>query len=119
MQQIKSGSKGEVVELVQRMLNEKGYAFQEVEPDYTSQLCPVCSNLDPDNRDGKTFLCTCCGHRDDADHNASVNIRDRASDREIQKVCSDYRYDHKSLQEHLKIVYASRHGRYRTHTASA
>ena len=26
MQQIKSGSKGEVVELVQRMLNEKGYA---------------------------------------------------------------------------------------------
>ena len=112
-------ARGKLQQKLMEELNEKGYAFQEVEPDYTSQLCPVCSNLDPDNRDGKTFLCTCCGHRDDADHNASVNIRDRASDREIQKVCSDYRYDHKSLQEHLKIVYASRHGRYRTHTASA
>ena len=112
-------ARGKLQQKLMEELNEKGYAFQEVEPDYTSQLCPVCSNLDPDNRGGKTFLCTCCGHRDDADHNASVNIRDRASDREIQKVCSDYRYDHKSMQEHLKIVYVSRHGRYRTHTASA
>ena len=100
-------------------LNKKGYAFQEVEPDYTSQLCPVCSNLDPDNRNGKIFLCTCCGHRDDADHNASVNIRDRAADKEIQDTCMEHRYDRKSMQEHLKIVYTSRHERYRTHTASA
>ena len=112
-------ARGKLQQKLMEELNRKGYAFQEVEPDYTSQLCPVCSNLDPDNRDGKTFLCTCCGHRDDADHNASVNIRDRAADKEIQDICMEHRYDRKSMQEHLKIVYASRHGRYRTHTASA
>ena len=112
-------ARGKLQQKLMEELNEKGYAFQEVEPDYTSQLCPVCSNLDPDNRDGKVFQCTCCGHRDDADHNASVNIRDRAADKEIQDICMEHRYDRKSMQEHLKIVYASRHGRYRTHTASA
>lgn len=112
-------ARGKLQQKLMEELNKKGYAFQEVEPDYTSQLCPVCSNLDPDNRDGKTFLCTCCGHRDDADHNASVNIRDRATDKKIQDICTEHRYDRKSMQEHLKIVYASRHGRYRTHTASA
>ena len=112
-------ARGKLQQKLMEGLNEKGYTFLEVEPDYTSQLCPVCSSLDPDNRDGKTFLCTCCGHRDDADHNASVNIRDRASDKEVLDICMEHRYNRKSMQEHLKIVYASRHEKYRTHTASA
>lgn len=61
-------------------LNWRGRDFLEVEPAYTSQVCPVCGNLDKANRNGKAFHCTCCGHEDDADHNASANIRARAMD---------------------------------------
>lgn len=48
---------------------------------YTSQMCPVCGNLDKNNRKTQEdFVCTCCGHADNADHNASINIRNRVSE---------------------------------------
>ena len=48
---------------------------------YTSQMCPECGNIDKSNRKTQEeFVCTCCGHTDNADHNASVNIRNRVSE---------------------------------------
>ena len=48
---------------------------------YTSQMCPSCGNIDKNNRKTQEdFVCTCCGHADNADHNASVNIRNRVSE---------------------------------------
>ena len=47
---------------------------------YTSQMCPVCGTIDRENRpDQETFECINCGHTDNADHNASVNIKNRYS----------------------------------------
>lgn len=93
-------------------LNWKEYDFLEVAPDFTSQLCPVCNNLDPENRHHKEFLCACCGHKDDADHVGAVNIRDRAQDTEVIALCEKYRYNHSSLQKSLKAIYAERHKAY-------
>lgn len=48
---------------------------------YTSQMCPECGNIDKNNRKNQEeFVCTCCGHADNADHNASINIRNRVSE---------------------------------------
>lgn len=49
-----------------------------VNPVYTSQQCNSCGYVDAGNRDRARFDCLTCGHSDNADHNAALNIRDRA-----------------------------------------
>lgn len=103
-------------------LNWHGFDFKEVVPDYTSQLCPVCSNVDSTNRNGKAFYCTCCGHTEDADRNASINIRDRADDTEVLDACEKNKYNHVQIQKELKAIYNRRNEEYvkkHKNTASA
>lgn len=106
-------ARGKLQQKLMITLNWKGYDFMEVVPDFTSQVCPVCGNLDADNRKDKAFKCTCCGHEDDADHNASVNIKERANDKEILAVSKKYEYQHKKLQEALRQIYADRCSAYK------
>lgn len=54
-----------------------------VEPAYSSQTCNSCRAIDKKSRDGEVFKCTACGHVDDADHNASMNILQRFLDGEF------------------------------------
>ena len=54
-----------------------------VEPAYSSQTCCSCRVIDKKSRDGEVFKCTACGHTDDADHNASMNILQRFLDGEF------------------------------------
>ena len=56
----------------------KGIQVVMVDPAYTSQRCNRCGYVDKSNRDRARFDCLRCGHSDDADHNAALNIRDRA-----------------------------------------
>lgn len=56
----------------------KGIRVVMVDPAYTSQRCNACGYVDKRNRDRARFDCLRCGHSDDADHNAALNIRDRA-----------------------------------------
>ena len=51
-----------------------GRRLVEVDPKYTSVTCALCSVIDAKNRNGKAFACLSCGHYDDADRNAAVNI---------------------------------------------
>ena len=51
-----------------------GRRLVEVDPKYTSMTCAVCGVIDAKSRDGKAFPCRPCGHCDDADRNAAVNI---------------------------------------------
>ncbi|QIY71057.2 zinc ribbon domain-containing protein [Streptomyces sp. RLB1-33] len=52
-----------------------GSAFILVHPARTSQACGVCHLRGPASRVSRdTFICTGCGHTDDADRNASVVI---------------------------------------------
>lgn len=96
-------AKGKLQETLMPELSWRRYDFLEVAPDYTSQVCPECFNLDPENRNGKTFSFTCCGHKDDADHNGSVNIRAGAKNKEVLALCEKYKYQHKALQGQMKI----------------
>lgn len=51
--------------------------LHQVEPNYTSQTCPRCGNVDKRNRRGVLFRCTACGYESNADLNASINILNR------------------------------------------
>ncbi|MFD8632959.1 RNA-guided endonuclease InsQ/TnpB family protein [Streptomyces sp. NPDC059533] len=57
-----------------------GSVLVAVPPFHTSQTCAACGLVDPESRKGcgRLFACTRCGHEDDADHNASVEIEARA-----------------------------------------
>ncbi len=47
----------------------------KVAPQYTSQTCHECGHVDKKNRKTQSgFECVACGHRDNADMNAALNI---------------------------------------------
>ncbi|WP_044084407.1 RNA-guided endonuclease InsQ/TnpB family protein [Bifidobacterium gallicum] len=47
----------------------------QVNPAYTSQTCFQCKHIDPRNRESQAaFQCVNCGHEDNADTNAALNI---------------------------------------------
>ena len=51
----------------------------EVDPRNTSRRCSSCGYVTQENRESQAvFLCKKCGHSDNADHNAAINILDRA-----------------------------------------
>jgi len=101
-------ARGKLQDKLMEELNWHGYGYIQIEPDYTSQVCPVCHKLDKASRNGKDFHCTCCGHRDDADHVGSLNIRERAKDNEILDICEKYRYRKKDRQSALRELYEKR-----------
>jgi IS605 OrfB family transposase len=45
-----------------------------INPEYTSQRCPLCGHTERANRNKKRFKCRSCGHQDHSDRGASVNI---------------------------------------------
>ncbi|QOW42900.1 MULTISPECIES: RNA-guided endonuclease TnpB family protein [Acinetobacter] len=56
-----------------------GKAVFTVHASYTSQECASCGHTHPDNRKSQDrFKCVSCGHADNADHNASIVIKNRA-----------------------------------------
>jgi putative transposase len=57
-----------------------GSELRLVAPFHTSQTCAACGKVDSQSRlgCGRSFRCVHCGHEDDADHNASVEIEARA-----------------------------------------
>ena len=63
---------------VEHIGRKYGIAVSTVQSNYTSKMCPVCGCIEDENRPNQeTFCCVECGHRDNADHNAAVNIKNR------------------------------------------
>ena len=53
-------------------------AVSTVHPSYTSKMCPNCGCIDDKNRPNQeTFKCVECGHENNADLNAAINIKNR------------------------------------------
>lgn len=51
----------------------------EVDPRNTSRRCSSCGYVAQENRESQAvFVCKRCGYNDNADHNAAINILDRA-----------------------------------------
>lgn len=55
-----------------------GINFELVDPRNTSRGCSACGYVSASNRRGLHFCCQKCGHKDDADRQASKNIRLRS-----------------------------------------
>jgi transposase len=56
-------------------------AVSTIHAEYTSQQCSVCGYIDDENRKNQEeFVCLECGHTDNADNNASCNIKMRVSE---------------------------------------
>jgi len=64
-----------VTNWLERYCEENGVRLEKVSPYKTSQYCRICNNWDRRNRNGVVFKCVHCGHTDNADTNASQNIR--------------------------------------------
>ena len=104
-------ARGKLQQKLMSELNWYGYDYVEVSPDFTSQTCPICSYRNAENRstvNSKLFKCGCCGYEDDSDHVGAVNIRNRAADRELLKLCKDAK-NHKEMQSSLVRLLDDRH----------
>ena len=104
-------ARGRLQQKLMSELNWYGYDYVEVPPDFTSQTCPICSYRNAENRskvNSKLFKCGCCGYEDDADHVGAVNIRNRAADKELLKLCKDAK-SHKEMQSRLIRLLDDRH----------
>jgi Zn ribbon nucleic-acid-binding protein len=61
----------------------EGFHHKQVNPAYSSQMCPTCLFVHKDNRVGDKFKCLNCGHSDHADRVAAINLLARRNDPEI------------------------------------
>ena len=65
---------------VEHIARKYGIALSTVHASYTSKMCPICGCIADENRPNQeTFECVECGHTDNADFNASINIRNRVT----------------------------------------
>ena len=75
--------RGTIDERLDFKASARGSCRKHVNPAYSSQTCPTCGYLDKKNRNGDTFQCLNCGHRDDADRIAAQNLLARWNDPDI------------------------------------
>ncbi|MDM0581916.1 transposase [Clostridium perfringens] len=72
---------------------EKGINTIFINPQYTSKRCSKCGNIHEENRDCKNnqakFECIICGHKENADINASKNIAIPYIDKIIKEYIKD------------------------------
>ncbi|MCX6064998.1 MAG: zinc ribbon domain-containing protein, partial [Chloroflexi bacterium] len=61
----------------------EGFHHKQVNPAYTSQMCPTCLFVHKTNRRGDIFQYLNCGHTDYADWIAANNLLVRCHDKEI------------------------------------
>jgi len=69
-----------IAEKVQRLVDIYGIEVEYINAAYTSQTCLNCGYIAKNNRDGRNFKCQCCGHKVNANTQASKNIARRSSD---------------------------------------
>jgi putative transposase len=55
-----------------------GKKLYKVKPKYTSQTCSKCRQVDKNTRNGEKFICTNCGHTEDANLQATRNVKTKA-----------------------------------------
>ncbi|MBB4778626.1 RNA-guided endonuclease InsQ/TnpB family protein [Actinomadura welshii] len=66
-------------QLVARLEHKAPGRVVKIDPRYTSQTCHACGHRAPENRKSQAvFRCVACGHQDNADVNAAINIRTAA-----------------------------------------
>ena len=65
---------------IETMLFYKANRLVKVDPKFTSQTCSCCGVVDSRSRKNQaSFVCSSCGFRANADHNAAINILHRGN----------------------------------------
>jgi len=83
---------------VEHIARKYDIAVSTVQASYTSKMCPVCGCIEDENRPNQeTFECIECGHSDNADINAAINIRNRVAVTVLQQKLLKQR-DNKSFE---------------------
>lgn len=73
--------------LTKAQTKQRHFKIQSINPAYTSQQCRICNFTDRKNRKNQAeFVCTKCGHTENADVNASYNIKERFLDVRFKKL---------------------------------
>ena len=71
----------------------------EVDPRNTSRRCSSCGHVARENRESQAvFLCKKCGHEDNADRNAAINILDRALRDHVEEITDFWGGEHPSVR---------------------
>lgn len=71
----------------------------EVDPKNTSRRCSSCGHVAQENRESQAvFLCKACGYSDNADHNAAINILDRALRDHVDEITNFWGGKHPSVR---------------------
>ena len=71
---------GRLMTRTQQKASERQGRVVYVNPRFTSQTCPQCGCVDKKSRISQAeFVCTGCGHTDNADRNAALNILNKAA----------------------------------------
>lgn len=71
----------------------------EVDPRNTSRRCSSCGHVARENRESQAvFLCKKCDHSDNADHNAAINILDRALRDHVEEITDFWGGKHPSVR---------------------
>ncbi|MHA1729043.1 MAG: zinc ribbon domain-containing protein [Promethearchaeota archaeon] len=63
-----------IQKLIEIFARRSGIGLLYINPRHTSTRCSKCGYQDKNNRNGKIFKCSCCGHTGDSDLNASRNF---------------------------------------------
>ena len=66
---------GQIFDRLRMVAGTNGVRVSETDPAFTSQRCCQCGWTRKSNRKGELFRCGNCGHTENADMNASTNIR--------------------------------------------
>lgn len=83
---------------VEHIARKYDIAVSTVQASYTSKMCSVCGCIEDENRPNQeTFECIECGHSDNADVNAAINIRNRVAVTVLQQKLLKQR-DNKSFE---------------------
>ena len=90
-------------------LNWYGFEAVKVDPAFTSKMCSKCFCIHEENRSFETFKCKYCGHEIDADYNASINIKNRAFDEELNDIVEKYKYNQYKRHEEIKKYFMQKH----------
>ena len=65
---------------IEMMLFYKANRLVKVDPRFTSQTCSCCGTVDSRSRKNQaSFVCSACGFRANADHNAAINVLHRGN----------------------------------------
>ena len=76
----------------------------EVDPRNTSRRCSSCGYVAQENRESQAvFLCKKCDHSDNADHNAAVNILDRALRDHVEEITDFWGGKHPSVRAYKPV----------------